>query len=202
MRINVKVAATIVAAALAVTPISVPAFADDQQKPTGLGIFGALVGPAAIAATTTGAHWHHLFLAKKFYFPKTYWGWKKAIWTKHVLQYKGWEVDKYVGRYKIKLKATKESHSHHSGNQGKFVVACIMGSAVGAISAAARKATALGNPPSWRSQAEHEKIVASGYEKQFELTNDEAWTAVALCGLGSLALHWNKAAPAVVRAGG
>jgi hypothetical protein len=76
-----------------------------------------------------------------------------------------------------------------------------MGSALGAISASARKATALGNPPAWRSQAEHEKIVASGVEKQFELTNDEAWTAVSYCGAGSLVLHWDKA-PAVVRAGG
>jgi hypothetical protein len=48
----------------------------------------------------------------------------------------------------------------------------------------------MGNPPRWRSQAEHEKILASGYEKQFELTLDEANTAMAFCGLGSFALHW------------
>jgi hypothetical protein len=73
-----------------------------------------------------------------------------------------------------------------------------MGSALGAISASIRKATALGNPLRWRSQAEHEAIVKSGYEKQFELTNDEAATALAFCGLGSFALHWQKQAPAVV----
>jgi hypothetical protein len=88
----------------------------------------------------------------------------------------------------------KKVHRGNS-NTGKIVVGCIIGSAAGAITASIRKATALGNPPRWRSQAEHEKIVASGYEKQFELTNQEAATAVALCGLGSFALHWQKTAP-------
>jgi hypothetical protein len=58
----------------------------------------------------------------------------------------------------------------------------------------------MGNPLRWRSQAEHEAIVKSGYEKQFELTNGEATTSTALCGLGSLALHWPQKAPAVVKA--
>ena len=98
---------------------------------------------------------------------------------------------------------TPPSVSHGSGsNAGPLIVGCIFGSALGAITASVRKASAMGNPPRWRSQAEHEKIVASGYEKQFELTNQEAATALALCGLGSFALHWEKKAPApiVVRA--
>jgi len=73
---------------------------------------------------------------------------------------------------------------------GKVMVGCIFGSALGAITSSMRKATAMGNPPRWRSQAEHERILASGYEKQFELTSNEANTALALCGLGSFALHW------------
>ena len=66
----------------------------------------------------------------------------------------------------------------------------IFGSALATITSAMRKAAAMGNPPRWRSQAEHERILASGYEKQFELTLAEANTAMALCGLGSFALHW------------
>jgi hypothetical protein len=93
----------------------------------------------------------------------------------------------------------KTSKSKSKSNTGKMIVGCIMGSALGAISASVRKASALGNPPRWRSQAEHERIVASGYEKQFELTSREAATALAFCGLGSFALHWERRAP-VVRA--
>jgi hypothetical protein len=101
--------------------------------------------------------------------------------------------------------AQYKEHHQRSGKsrsqQGKMVVACVMGSALGAITASIRKASAMGNPPRWRSQAEHEKIVASGYEKQFELTNDEAKTSTALCGLGSFALHWpRQAVPVVVKA--
>ncbi len=84
----------------------------------------------------------------------------------------------------------KQNHSRSSKNVGKAVVGCIFGSALGAITASIRKASSMGNPPRWRSQAEHERIVASGVEKKYELTNDEAHTAVALCGLGSLTLHW------------
>ena len=98
-------------------------------------------------------------------------------------------------------KVTKHhSKSHKSKlNQGKMIVGCIMGSAFGAITASIRKASAYGNPQRWRSQAEHERIVASGYEKQFELTSNEASTALALCGLGSFALHWEKRAPVKAR---
>lgn len=87
----------------------------------------------------------------------------------------------------------KQNHSKQTkskSNMGKAVVACIMGSAFGAITASIRKATALGNSPRWRSQAEHERIVASGIEKKYELTSNEASTALALCGLGSLTLRW------------
>jgi hypothetical protein len=106
-------------------------------------------------------------------------------------------------------KTTADYKKHHQrgdksrSTQGKIVVGCIMGSALGIISAAARKASAMGNPPRLRSQAEHEKIVASGVEKQFELTNGEASTAAALCGAGTFVLHWpQQAAPVVVKAKG
>ena len=102
----------------------------------------------------------------------------------------------------ICLPKTPPSVSHGS-NAGPLIVGCIMGSAFGAITASIRKASAMGNPPRWRSQAEHERIVKSGYEKQFELTSAEAATALALCGLGSFALHWKKQVPVkahVVRA--
>ena len=90
--------------------------------------------------------------------------------------------------------AQHKQHHQRGGTSnktiGKVMVGCIFGSALAAITASMRKATAMGNPPRWRSQAEHERIVASGYEKQFELTSNEANTAIALCGLGSFALHW------------
>jgi hypothetical protein len=54
-------------------------------------------------------------------------------------------------------------NGHHNGHAGKFVVGCIMGSALGAIGTA------------WRvSQAQNR-----------ELTQGEAWTALSFCGLGS-----------------
>jgi hypothetical protein len=55
---------------------------------------------------------------------------------------------------------------HHSGSTGKIVVGCIMGSALGAIGSALRV-----------SRTENR-----------ELTQDEAWTALSFCGLGSFAL--------------
>jgi hypothetical protein len=85
-----------------------------------------------------------------------------------------------------------KNHSRSSKTVGKAVVGCIFGSALGAITAAVRKGNAMGNPLRWRSQAEHERILASGYEKQFELTNAEAHTATALCGLGSFTLNWPR----------
>jgi hypothetical protein len=98
----------------------------------------------------------------------------------------------------------KEYHNRAGksrSQQGKMVVGCVMGSALGAITAAVRKASAMGNPPRLRSQAEHEAIVKSGVEKRFELTSDEASMATAFCGLGSLLLRWQQAAaPVAVRA--
>jgi hypothetical protein len=122
----------------------------------------------------------------------------------HIREIRVVEVPKEITKSKTITKDKKvtehHSKSHKSKlNQGKMIVGCIMGSALGAITASVRKATALGNPPRWRSQAEHERIVASGYEKQFELTSNEASTALALCGLGSFALHWEKQAPVKAR---
>ena len=187
-----KTLGAVLAAAFAASMIVAPASASssDNRGTHGVGIFPALLGPvgAAAAVGTTSTT-----LAKSFHFWKWQgWGWKKV----HYLKNAGWNVDitkKYYGK-KIKVHAKKTTKSNT--NMGKAVVGCIMGSALGAITASMRKGTAMGNPPRWRSQAEHEKIVASGYEKQFELTNDEAATAVALCGLGSFALHW-QAAPVV-----
>jgi hypothetical protein len=106
---------------------------------------------------------------------------------------------KTVTKYK-KVETKHSSKDKSNSSQGKFIVGCIMGSALGGITAAIRKGDAMGNPLRWRSQAEHESIVKSGYEKQFELTNAEAALAVAFCGLGSFALHWQQQAPVAVKA--
>lgn len=122
-------------------------------------------------------------------------------WT--TTKFVGYKWVNYHGYWKKVPQYKKVQHTDSSKSiNGKIVVGCIMGSALGAITAAVRKGTAMGNPLRWRSQAEHEANVRSGYEKQFELTNDEAATSVAFCGLGSLALHWPQQAPAqpVVRA--
>jgi hypothetical protein len=159
-------------------------------------IFPALAGPLGIAtlsgASTIPFSWTttHLFSKKIFVGIK---------WVK--IHHKWVPIKQYkTVNYSKNVKHTSSSKSKL--NTGKAVVGCVMGSALGAISASIRKATAMGNPPRWRSQAEHEAIVASGYEKQFELTSDEAATALATCGLGSFALHWEQQAPqsAVVRA--
>jgi hypothetical protein len=181
---SIKIAATILAAAIATSSISVTAFAHDPQNHKGPGILPLLAGPAAAAAfvgtsTTT--------LTKAFHFWKWQgWGWQKI----HYLKSTGWDVSKefvYRGK-KVKVHASRTTESH--SDMGKAAVGCIMGSALAAITSSVRKASAMGNPPSWRSQAEHERIAASGVEKKFELTNDEVQTAVALCGLGAFALHW------------
>jgi hypothetical protein len=189
-----SVVATVFAAALAVSTMTVSASANSSDNKK-LGILPALAGPVGVAAlvgTTTST----TTLAKYFHF-KIWesWGWKKIYYLKH----SGWDVDKYIHRYKVKVHAKKTQTSTNRMTQGKAVVGCVMGSALGAISASIRKADALGNPISWRSQAEHEKIVKSGYEKQFELTSDESATALSWCGLGSLALHW-EARPVAVEA--
>jgi hypothetical protein len=190
-----KIVATLLAAALAVSTVVVPASAasDDKKPVTGLGILPALAGPLAAGAlvgpSTTHLTWTKFF---KFY-PSQKWGWYKIKY----LKYTGWDVNKYYKYGKVKVHAKKTTSSHNKSNMGKAVVGCVMGSALGAITASIRKASALGNPPRWRSQAEHEAIVRSGVEKQFELTSDEAAIALSLCGLGSLALHWQGRPTAV-----
>ncbi|MCC6947780.1 MAG: hypothetical protein IT539_08440 [Bradyrhizobiaceae bacterium] len=191
MKSTSKIVATVLATAIAASTISLPAFAHDPQNYKGPGILPLVAGPVATAALVGSSS---TTLVKNFHFWKWQsWGWNKV----HYLKSTGWDVSKdfkFHGK-KVKVHAEKTTKSH--SNMGKAVVGCIIGSAAGAITASIRKATALGNPPRWRSQAEHEAIVKSGYEKQFELTNDEAQTAVALCGLGSFALHWQQAAPVV-----
>ena len=162
---------------------------NNNQQPR-FGIFPAIFGPiGAAAAVGTSTSTLSTVLTKKFFFYKyNPYGWKKVFYLKKT----GFDVDIYKKHKFVKVKATKTKHqtSKSKSNMGKAVVACVMGSAFGAITASIRKATALGNPPRWRSQAEHERIVASGVEKKYELTSDEASTALAACGLGSLFLRW------------
>jgi len=187
-----KIVATVLAAALAASIFSVPASAASDEKKQAVTGLGILAGPAAAAAlfpTTSTLTWFTTkFVGYKWVFAG--WQWK---WIPHHGWVKFPKFDK-VPQYK------KVAHQNKSSNVGKAVVGCIMGSALGAITAAIRKGNAMGNPLRWRSQAEHEAIVKSGYEKQFELTNDEAATALALCGLGSFALNWQQTAPATVKA--
>jgi len=193
-----KIVSTVLAAALAASTIIVPASAaSDDNKPKGLGILPILAGPAIIAGTMSGPSLHTWTAHQYFKFYKwDYSGWQKV----YNLKSSGWDVYKKVHGYKVKVHAHKQKHDFRSSNQGKFFVACIMGSALGAITAAIRKGNAMGNPLRLRSQAEHEAIVKSGVEKKFELTNDEAATALSWCGAGSLALNWQQTAP-IVRAG-
>lgn len=176
--------------AVAISTMTVSAFAHDPQNYKGPGILPALAGPAAAAAivgTSTSA-WSTVFTKKFFFYKYNPYGWKKVFYLKKA----GFDIDLYKKHKFVKVEATKTEHhtSESKSDMGKAIVGCVMGSAFGAMTSSVRKASAMGNPPHWRSQAEHEKIAASGSEKQFELTNDEAQTAVALCGLGSLALHW------------
>jgi hypothetical protein len=187
-----KIVLTVLAAVLAASTLIVPASAADDRKPvTGLGIFPALASPFALAGIL-GPTTQTTTVTKFFkFYPNQKWGWYKIKYLKA----NGWEVDKYYKHRKIKVHAKHETKSKNI--HGKAIVGCIMGSAFGAITAAVRKGNAMGNPLRWRSQAEHEAIVKSGYEKQFELTNDEAAIALSFCGLGSLALNWQQAPVAV-----
>jgi hypothetical protein len=185
-----KIVATVLAAIIAASAFIVPASAassDEKKQVTGLGIFPILAGPVGAAAlfpTTSTLHWA---TTKTLYYKFSFYTWK-------------WYEVPYCHGYGCHKKYVKVKHQSKSSSVGKAVVGCIMGSALGAITAAIRKGNALGNPLRWRSQAEHEMIVKSGVEKKFELTNEEAQTALAFCGLGSFALHWQQTAP-VVRAG-
>jgi len=181
---RLKLIATAVAAAIAASSVSMPAAAQQQQQQQRVGIFPLLAGPiglaAAVGTTSTTTTW----FTSQWFSKHIFVGFKK-VWTPHGFK----KIPKFKKVY-FKKKIPHSQSSKSSSAQGKAIVGCIFGSALGAITSSMRKATAMGNPPRWRSQAEHERIVASGYEKQFELTNDEAATALALCGLGSFALHW------------
>jgi hypothetical protein len=206
-----KLFGTVVAAALIAGTFAGQASAQSNNN-TGprTGLFGALLGPVGVAAavgTSTSTMAWTTIATKTWTYP-----WKGFVggavqgvnatgqYVHNVLNphyfNESLHLDNIFHQKSGVHSTSADYKQHHSKttksklNQGKMIVGCIMGSAFGAITASMRKATALGNPPRWRSQAEHERIVASGYEKQFELTSDEASTALALCGLGSLALNW------------
>jgi hypothetical protein len=192
-----RIIATALVAAIAASSISLPAFADNK-KPTIGAIVPALAGPLAVAASIPSTTTHPFFIVKDFHFKIWQkWGWQKL----HYLKDAGFRVTKTIYKHKIvKVHAVKKGHySRTNSTQGQAIVGCVMGSALGAITASIRKGNAMGNPLRWRSQAQHEAIVKSGVEKKYELTSDEAATALAFCGLGSLALHWDASpAPAAV----
>jgi hypothetical protein len=186
MRLHSKLIAAALAVVMAVGTMSAPASAQQsqQQQRQGVGIFPLIAGPVGLAALVGPST---TVLTKNFAF----WKWQYGGWYKVAkLHHAGWDIDitkKFYGK-KIKVHAEKKTTSKSA--MGKAVVGCIFGSALATIWSAARKGSAMGNPLRWRSQADHEKILASGYEKQFELTLDEANTAMAFCGLGSFALNW------------
>jgi hypothetical protein len=214
-----KILGAAVVATLAMSVVATSASAHNPQNYKGPGILPALAGPigaAALFPTTSTFHWTTI-ATQKWYYPWSY----KPFNFGNVVHQGANAVQQHVsniynphyfnesihltgpdkifkpdyGAHKVKADYKVKHSKSKSGINGKIAVGCIFGSALAVITASVRKASAMGNPPRWRSQAEHEKIVASGYEKQFELTNDEASTAVALCGLGSFALHWQKTAP-------
>jgi hypothetical protein len=183
MKASMKAMALVIATAVAATSMATTVSAQQQQQRSS--IIPLVAGPVAlgagIGATTSTFGWFTTKLA-----------WNK-IWIPGKWVKVGWKWKYIPGHKKYVLQKVKVHHSQTNRSnsaQGKAIVGCIFGSALGAITSSMRKATAMGNPPRWRSQAEHERIVASGYEKQFELTSNEANTAIALCGLGSFALHW------------
>ncbi len=183
MRLHMKIIAAALSAALVVSAMPAPAAAqqNQQQQRQGIGVLPTLVGPIGAAALAGPSS---TLLVKSFSFKYWQsWGWHKIYNLKHA----GWDVSKDFGHKKVHVKATKRGESNING---KAVVGCIFGSALATITSAMRKASAMGNPPRWRSQAEHEKIVASGVEKKYELTLAEANTAMAFCGLGSFTLYW------------
>lgn len=184
----IKFVAAVLAMAIASSAMTVSAFAQNPQNNTG--ILPGIFGPAAVAALvgTSTTTWSTVLTKKFFFYKYNPYGWKKVFYLKR----SGFDIDLYKKHKFVKVKASKTEHhtSQSKSDMGKAVVGCVMGSALAAITSSIRKASAMGNPPSWRSQAEHEAIVASGSEKQFELTNDESQTALSFCGLGSLALNW------------
>ena len=204
MRLHLKVIAAALSAALVVSTMPAPASAQQQQQ-QGPGIFPTLLGPigaAALFPSTSTFSWitTKSVFAGKIYKINLLGHWIQVPKAKYdlvkLLNHKipGHKYD--IPTYKKKIYNKVDTHhSRSSKNVGKAVVGCIFGSALATIWSAARKGSAMGNPLRWRSQAEHERILASGYEKQFELTLAEANTAMAFCGLGSFALHWPQQQP-------
>jgi hypothetical protein len=199
MRLHSKIIATAIAVAMAVGTMSAPASAQQQQQ-QGPGILPTLVGPigaAALFPSTSTFSWFTTsnVFSHKNYFIKIFHNWHQVPQWKYdltkIVNHKlpGTKFDVPLKKEKV-YKQVKTNHSRTSKTVGKAVVGCIFGSALATIAASVRKASAMGNPPRWRSQAEHERILASGVEKKYELTLAEANTAMAFCGLGSFALNW------------
>jgi hypothetical protein len=216
MRLHSKVIAATISTAIAVSAISAPAAAqqNQQQRTTILPTLVGPIGAAALFPATNTFHWSTT-LFKSYNFG---WSWTNPIHavTKGVhptlnavekaihLHKHGFDVTKTLdttgsikkGSANWNVDGKKNvKHSRTSKTVGKAVVGCIFGSALATIAASVRKASAMGNPPRWRSQAEHEKILASGVEKKYELTLAEANTAMAFCGLGSFTLNWPNQRP-------
>ena len=215
MRLHQKVIAAALSAALVVSTIPAPAAAQQQQQQQqqGLGIWSLLAGPFAASFFTTTSTFHWTTIATQTWnFPWAHGPGKFGFLTGNYVpqglnatgQYIHNVIDpKYFGEtlhisnphqssgtHSTSAKY-KQQHSKSSKSiQGKIVVGCIFGSALATIWSAARKGSAMGNPLRWRSQAEHERILASGVEKKYELTLAEANRAMALCGLGSFTLYW------------
>jgi hypothetical protein len=177
MRLHSKIIATAIAVAMTVGTMAAPASAQQNQQRQS-------ILPTAVSPLIAG-----------WLFPTTntfHWTTTKSFWFKVPVKKYPTMQSRFVHQKKykwVKVNKTKH-HSRTSSNVGKAVVGCIFGSALGAITSSVRKASAMGNPPRWRSQAEHEKILASGVEKKYELTSEEAHMATAFCGLGSFALNW------------
>ena len=135
MKSQTKILATVLAVALAAGTMSVPASAaTDNKKPTIAAIVPAMAGPAILGATIAGpsSTLHTFTIFKKFQFYKWQdWGWYKV----KALKYHGFDVHKKFYGHKVKVYASKEKYkvTHKGSNQGKFVVGCVMGSALGAI---------------------------------------------------------------------
>jgi hypothetical protein len=87
---------------------------------------------------------------------------------------------KYPHKPYTHVKKTPQVNSN--GNSFPWVVACVMGSALGLISASVAKATAAGQPPRWLSQVEYER---TRNDTRNHLTSDEAAAIGFSCGLGA-----------------
>src|SRR5688572_695566 len=108
MKSRSKILATVVAAAIAASTISVPAFADNK-KPTTAALFPALAGPVGVAAGISATKDVPYLIVKDFYFKI----WDKYGWQqlKH-LQKLGFRISKDIYHHKIvKVHAVKRVHT-------------------------------------------------------------------------------------------